>query len=62
MYAVFQADDGATYALNGAAKTAARSGDKSYKMIDDIWKEDTAMPGAKISIAPMLDRAVGLCK
>ncbi len=48
--------DGTTYALNGMAIQAG------YPEIDEIWLDDPAIPGAKVSISPFNSLASELCE
>ena len=47
--------DGKEWALNG---TASSSG---YPKIDPIWRADPDLPGAKVDIGPLIDRAFKVC-
>lgn len=53
---VFHVDGGATYAVNGAAKSIT-----DYPDIDPIWRDDSSMPGTKISIRPIIEAGRALC-
>lgn len=46
---------GTTYAVNGSAI------DLGYKRIDPIWAPDPEFPGAKKSMAPLIDAGRELC-
>ncbi len=48
--------NGKTYALNGLAKQ------KGYPDIRPVWRDDPKIPGAKVSISPLIKRALDLCK
>ncbi len=48
--------NGKTYALNGMAKH------KGYPDIRPVWRDHPKFKGLKVSIGPVLDRAVDLCK
>lgn len=51
--------DGVFYALNGTAQThAAKMG---WQRVDPIWLENRAIPGTKVPIAPLAERAAKLC-
>ncbi|MEE2566623.1 DUF2511 domain-containing protein [Hyphobacterium marinum] len=56
--ALFYAN-GRTYPLNGAA--SARSMDHGYASLDRIWRDNPDIPGTKISVGPMISRALELC-
>lgn len=56
----FTAADGKTYAVNGTAKGHAKS--RGWLEIRPIWKDDPAIPGLKISIGPLIDRGLALCR
>ncbi|MEM7586214.1 MAG: DUF2511 domain-containing protein [Acidobacteriota bacterium] len=45
---------GSVYALNGLARSR-------YPAIDPIWKANPDIPGTKISIGPMINRALARC-
>jgi len=45
---------GRTYALNGTAQS------RGYQRIDPIWRDNLAIPGTKISISPLIQRALSL--
>ncbi len=52
--AVFVAD-GTVYQLNGVAKQMG------HAPIDPIWRDNPAIPGTKISLGPVIQRALKLC-
>lgn len=52
--AVFVAD-GTVYQLNGVAKQMG------HAPIDPIWRDNPAIPGTKISLGPVIQRALTLC-
>jgi hypothetical protein len=54
-YAVLEGDDGFLYALNGAAKTAARTGEQPFRDVAQIVR-----PGGNYTA--VLNRATALCK
>lgn len=60
---VYDYDNEKVYTLTGLAKTLAKSGKVVAQPIDDsnLWKDDPALPGAKISLSPFIDRALTLC-
>lgn len=51
--------EGAVYALNGVAKSGAEK--SGWRDIDSIWRADPAGGGLKVSIAPLIERALALC-
>ena len=48
-----------TYALNGAARGQAKR--RGWLEIDQIWRDNPSIPGAKVSIRPLIDRGLALC-
>lgn len=48
--------DGKIWAVNGTAQDLT-----DYPELDPIWADDPELPGAKINIAPVLDRGLELC-
>lgn len=49
-----------TYALNGVAKThAARNG---WRDVKEVWRDNPHIPGTKVPVAPLLERAAVLCR
>ncbi len=50
---------GAAYPLNGAASGNADA--RGYAPLEDIWRADPDMPGARISTAPMLRLGLDKC-
>lgn len=52
---------GQTYAINGTARGAIKAG-APYKDLDEIWLDNPDMAGAKISVQPVLDIGLSLCK
>jgi hypothetical protein len=48
--------DGTDYAVNGTAKG------QGYADIDPVWADDPELAGLKISIGPLIDRGLSLCK
>lgn len=52
-------DDGATYAVNGIASShAARYG---WRTLRQVWREDPAIPGARVPVGDMVARGRALC-
>lgn len=59
LHALLIVVDGVFYALNGIAKThASRMG---WQQIESIWLDNGAIPGTKVPITPLADRAAKLC-
>lgn len=52
---------GVVYALNGTAKGAIDNG-APYQVIDSIWLDDPNVAGLKLSLRPLLDIGLSLCK
>ncbi|WP_281492559.1 DUF2511 domain-containing protein [Klebsiella pneumoniae] len=50
------------YPLNGMASSAVKSGKMEGYDLDTVWKDDPNYPGVKMSISPVLDSALRLCK
>lgn len=48
--------DGNEYGVNGVALS------QGYPPIDPIWKDNPELAGLKISIGPLIDRGLSLCK
>lgn len=49
-----------TYALNGVAKThAARNG---WRDVKEVWRDSPHIPGTKVPVSPLLERAAVLCR
>jgi hypothetical protein len=55
---IFRAPDGTDYAVNGTAKTVKQD----LPEIEEIWKKDPDVPGARINISPVSDRGLELCE
>ena len=53
--------DGNTYAINGTARDAMKAG-AAYKDVNEIWLDNPQSAGAKISIQPVIDAGLALCK
>lgn len=49
--------EGTTYAVNGTAE-----GRKLYADIAPIWRDDPSYPGLKVSIGPIIDLGLKLCR
>ena len=56
MIATFTGPDGVEYALDGTAKSHTDAAD-----IEPIWADDPEVEGLKISIGPLIDRALTFC-
>ena len=51
---------GDSYALNGVARThAARNG---WRDVKAVWRDNPQIPGAKVAITPLIERASVLCR
>lgn len=49
-----------TYALNGVASThAARNG---WRDVKEVWRDNPHLPGTKVPVSPLLERAEVLCR
>lgn len=49
-----------TYAVNGSAKTKGRA--IGWVDVAEIWRNNPAIPGTKISISPVISQGLDLCK
>jgi hypothetical protein len=60
-FVIFVAADGRTYAINGAARARGKWADIAESA---IWRDNPRIQieGAKVSIGPILDTGVALCK
>lgn len=47
--------NGVEYQLNGAAKSMG------YENIDIIWSNNPSIPGARLSLSPLISKALELC-
>lgn len=54
----FEAPDGTVYAVNGTAKTQQ----PDLPEIEEIWRKDPDVPGARINLSPVIDKGLELCK
>ena len=54
---VFEAPDGSTYAVNGTAMDVT-----DFPKIDEIWADNPAIGGSKISIEPIISAGLALCE
>ena len=50
---------GKTYAVNGIARGHAKS--RGWHDVDQIWKKDPEIPGARVNIGPLISRGLALC-
>ena len=53
---VFTAN-GASYAVNGVAK-----GTKKYRPIEEVWADNSSLPGTKKNIGSIIERGLKLCQ
>jgi len=53
---VFVAETGTMYGLNGTATG------QGYKPVDEIWKDDPAIPGAKVNVGSLIQEGLEKCK
>lgn len=53
-------ENGRMYPLNGAAN--AKAGRLALEPLTPIWREDPALPGTKLSVAPIIERGLVLCQ
>jgi hypothetical protein len=58
--AIIFVSNGETYAVNGIARAIGIK--KGWKEIDKIWKEDPKIRNLKMSLSPIIDRGLDLCK
>ncbi len=49
-----------TYAVNGTAKTKGRA--IGWIDVAEIWQNNPAIPGSKLSISPVISKGLELCK
>jgi hypothetical protein len=49
-----------TYAVNGSAKAKGRT--IGWTDVVEIWRDNPAIPGTKISIGPVISKGLELCK
>ena len=62
MGAVTFTANGITYAVNGTAKAVAKKRNTGWRDIDEIWKASPDIPGAKVSMGPIIEKGRSLCK
>ena len=49
-----------SYALNGVARThAARNG---WRDVEAVWRDNPQIPGTKVAVTPLIERAEALCR
>ncbi|EFM6505842.1 DUF2511 domain-containing protein [Enterobacter roggenkampii] len=59
---VYDSATGNRYPLNGLASNAVKSGKMEGYDLDTVWKDDPNYSGVKMSISPVLDSSLNLCK
>ncbi|HCR0870751.1 MULTISPECIES: DUF2511 domain-containing protein [Enterobacteriaceae] len=59
---VYDSATGNRYPLNGMASNAVKSGKMEGYDLDTVWKDDPNYSGVKMSISPVLDSSLNLCK
>lgn len=57
---VADVESGVMYPLNGMAKNKARA--LALEPLDKVWRADPANPGAKVSLGPLIEQGLQLCK
>lgn len=57
---VSDAETGVMYPLNGTAK--AKAGALALEPIDKVWRDNPAIPGTKVSVGPLIEQGLQLCK
>lgn len=57
---VADAETGVMYPLNGVASGKASA--LGLEPLANIWRDDPANPGAKVSIGPLIEQGLQLCK
>lgn len=53
-------ESGRMYPLNGTANVKAAR--LALEPLAPIWRDDPAAPGAKLSVAPLIERGLALCQ
>lgn len=53
-------ESGRMYPLNGTAN--AKAARLALEPLAPIWRDDPAAPGAKLSVGPLIERGLTLCK
>lgn len=59
---VYDSATGNRYPLNGMASNSVKSGKMEGYDLDTVWKDDPNYSGVKMSISPVLDSSLNLCK
>lgn len=59
---IFFESDGTRYAVNGTSKGPTTMARFRLQRINDIWLDNPELPGTKISIGPVLDAGLRLCR
>lgn len=57
---VSDAETGVMYPLNGVAK--AKAGALGLEPVEKVWREDPDIAGAKLSLGPVIEQGLLLCK
>lgn len=57
---VMDAETGRTYPLNGAAKGKANA--LGLDDLESVWLDSSEIPGTKVSVAPVIEKGLQLCK
>lgn len=57
---VMDVESGAMYAVNSHANAKARA--LALEPLEKIWRENPAIPGTKVSIGPVIEQGLQLCK
>lgn len=57
---VSDAETGAMYPLNGPAQNRARA--LALEPLDKVWRDNPAIPGTKVSVGPVIEQGLQLCK
>ena len=52
--------NGKTYAVNGTAKTRGKN--LGWRDAREIWQDNVALPGTKVSIGPLIAKGLRLCE
>lgn len=59
---VYDMATGNRYPLNGMASNAVKSGKMEGYDLDTVWKDDPNHSDVKMSLSPVLDSSLNLCK
>lgn len=57
---VSDAETGVMYPLNGVAK--AKAGALGLEPVEKVWRADPDIAGAKVSLGPVIEQGLNLCK